>query len=133
MTGRDLRAGIVYAAAAFAVGFAFGTIRVLLVEPALGPVWAVATELPVMLAVSWAIATMIVRRMSVPAAAGSRLAMGLCGVAVLLAFETVLGVTLGAGLAEQLAAYATPRGWLTLAGQAGFAIIPLLVARAPAR
>lgn len=133
MRGRDLRAGVFYAAAAFATGFAFGTIRVLLVEPALGPVWAVALELPAMLGVSWAIATAIVRRMAIPSAAGPRLAMGISGLVLLLACETGLGLALGTGIAGQIAAYATPRGWLTLIGQAGFAVIPLLVAREAAR
>lgn len=131
--GRELLAGAAYAAAAFAVGFCFGVVRVLLVEPMAGPVFAVALELPVMLAVAWVIAGAVVRRMAIAASSASRLAMGLSGLALLLAFETVLGLALGSRLGDQIAAYATPRGLLTLAGQAGFALIPLLVARGSAR
>ena len=51
-----VRAGIAYFAAAFAAGFALGTVRVLLVEPVFGELPAILAETPLMLAVSFVLA-----------------------------------------------------------------------------
>ncbi len=50
-----LRAGVLYAALSFAAGFVLGTLRTLFIMPQTGPTMAVAIELPLMLAVSWAV------------------------------------------------------------------------------
>jgi len=128
MTPRALAGALVYALVVFAVGFAIGTLRVLVVEPRLGPVLSVAIEIPIMLAVSWLAAHPIVRRTGaweVFAAAK----VGLVGVMALIALETLLGLAFGQPVFEQVAAYATMRGMLTLVGQAGFALMPVLVSR----
>ena len=51
--GRVLKAATAYFALVFAAGFVLGTLRTLWLAPALGPMLAVAAELPVMLGVSW--------------------------------------------------------------------------------
>jgi hypothetical protein len=47
-----LIAATVYFLALFAIGFAFGTVRVLVVEPRLGALAATASEVPLMLIVA---------------------------------------------------------------------------------
>ena len=133
MVATPERAGAAYFALVFMAGFAMGTVRVLLVEPRFGPATSVLLELPVMLAISFVVAGWLVRRVGVGQAAGERLRMGLLGVALLIVAELALGAYgFGMPVGEQLAAYASPRGLLTLAGQAGFALMPLLVARTAA-
>lgn len=121
-----------YAAVVFAAGFAMGTLRVLALAPALGPVPAVLIELPVMLAFAALAAGRIVRRFSVPARLGVRLGMGAAAFAPLMAAEVALGLWgFGQSLGEIGAAWLRPEGLFGLAGQVGFALMPALVARRP--
>ena len=56
------RAGAAYFAIVFAVGFVLGALRVTFLAPAVGPLPAVALELPVMLAASWWTCGWLMRR-----------------------------------------------------------------------
>lgn len=124
-----LAAGSLYAAAMFAAGFALGTVRVLLAEPALGPLVPTLAELPVMLALSWVACAQLVRRFDVPPRAAPRLAMGAAALGLLLAAETGLGVIgFGRSLCAQLARYAEPAPMLGLLAQLAFALFPLMQA-----
>lgn len=121
-----LRAGSVYFAVMFALGFVLGTIRVVLLAPGLGAMTATLIELPVMLAASWFVCRWAVARWRVPWRPGARLAMGALAFALLIAAEVVLG-TLGFGrsVGEQIAAMLSPEGLAGLAGQLLFALFPL--------
>ncbi len=130
MAGIPCRAAAAYFAAAFSAGFMLGTIRVLLIEPLVGPVWSVFLELPVMLVFCVLAARWIIDRFSVEPTPWARLRMGIAALILLVAAETFLGVFgFGVPVADQVAAYAGMRGVLTLAGQICFALIPLMVAR----
>jgi len=120
------KAGLSYALGVFAVGFLFGTVRVLLVEPALGTAAAVAVEVPLMLGVSWLVAKVVLRRIPVERLLAPRLAMATVALLVLVLLETGLGLAFGTSLQAQVEAYLTLRGLLTLIGQLGFALIALL-------
>jgi hypothetical protein len=119
------KAGLVYALGVFAVGFLVGTVRVLLVEPALGAAAAVAIEVPLMLAVSWAVAKAVLRRIPVERLIRPRLAMAGIALLVLVSIETTLGLAFGMSLHEQAEAYLSLRGLFTALGQIGFALIVL--------
>lgn len=123
---RILWAASAYFALVFAAGFALGTLRVLVLAPALGPLAAVALELPVMLAISWVVARWSVLRHGVPARAAPRLVMGALAFALLIAAEAALGIW-GFGQTARgfVAAFSTPEGALGLAGQAAFGLMPL--------
>lgn len=130
MAGNPERAALAYFGLVFAAGFAMGTIRVLFLEPRLGPSWSVALELPVMLGVSAFAARWLVEALMVERSKQALLRMGLVALVLLVAAEAALGLfVFRQPLADQLAAYAGSRGVLTLVGQVGFGLMPLLVAR----
>ncbi len=127
---RPALAGFWYFLAAFALGFALGTIRVLIAAPRLGEFIAVLLELPLMLAASWYFSAAIVRKFAVPPRIPARLVMGGAGFALLMAAEMALGFFgFGRSLADQFALLLQPPGALGLAGQVAFALIPALQAR----
>ena len=123
---RPWNAGIAYALVVFAAGFAFGSLRVMVVEPWLGPAAAVAVELPLMLGVSWLVAKAVLRRLPVARQFSPRATMAAVALGVLLAFEIALGLAVGVSLPAQAEAYLTLRGLLTAVGQIGFTLIVFL-------
>ena len=124
------RAGVMYGAAAFALGFVFGALRVGLIAPAVGPVAAVLIELPLMLVLLWPIGHRLAQRWNVPGKTRPRLAMGATALAILITAECALGVIgFNRTWTEVIAGMTRPEGWLGLAGQVIFAAFPWLQAR----
>ena len=124
---RAALAGAVYFLVVYAVGFALGTVRVLLVTPRLGATAAVLIELPFMLTASWFACRHIVRRMAVAPFPSARLAMGASAFALLMLVETVVGMAaFGQTPAAQIAALHEMAGLIGLGGQVMFALFPLM-------
>lgn len=124
-----LRHALIYLAAIFALGFVLGTVRTLWLAPLVGPLAAVAVELPVMLGASWWLARRLAVRRPLPSR-GAALLAGLIAFALLMALELALGLALfGQSTQQWLAALTTPSGALGLTGQALFALMPALVWR----
>ncbi|HRK23480.1 MAG TPA: hypothetical protein PLQ11_00860 [Beijerinckiaceae bacterium] len=122
---RGTVAGFVYGAAAFALGFLFGVIRVSLVTPRIGPLWAVLVEVPVMLVLLWPLARRIASHWLVAVAFAPRLAMGTAALATLLTAEVALGmIGFNQGLDDVVGRLASPEGLFGLAGQIAFASFP---------
>jgi len=123
---RALIAGSVYFGVLFALGFALGTIRVIVVAPRVGELAATMAEVPAMLLASWLACRRIVRRWSMPYRLSSRAVMCAWFLGLLLAAELLLGLTLfGRTAAEQWAALTSPAGLLGLASQIAAALLPL--------
>lgn len=123
--GRVLKAAAAYFALVFAAGFVLGTLRTLWLAPALGPVLAVAAELPVMLGLSWLACGRVLRRTPLPVAEAA--AMGGLAFVLLLLAEAELSTALGGlTLRQHVALYAEPANQLGLAGQLAFAAFPLV-------
>lgn len=121
------RAGALYFLILFACGILLGTIRTLILAPAVGPMTAVALELPVMLGLSWIVAGRLTRGHPALADARARLVMGGLALVLLVVAEFALaGVAFGQPPGTYLATLATPHGALGLAGQLGFGLIPWL-------
>lgn len=121
----SLRAGVAYFGLVFAIGFALGTIRVLVVIPRFGDTNAVLIELPIMLALSWMACAWAVRRFAVPPRTVARLVMGAAAFALLMLGEVAVSVFgFGRTVAEHLATYQTPGAQLGLAAQLAFALFP---------
>jgi hypothetical protein len=121
---QELHGASLYAAAAFAAGFVLGSLRVLLLAPALGEFAAVALELPVMLVISWVAFGVIAARLRLPHAIGTGMRIGIIAFVLLLLAEFVLGITLFARApAAILDGWLSASGMLGLAGQILFALI----------
>jgi hypothetical protein len=130
--GRALLAGLAYFGLVFVAGFALGTLRALVLTPALGHVGAVVLELPVIIAISAIAARWLVRRLAVPPAIGPRAAMGALAFALLMAAELGLSVLLfGRTPAEHWATYERLGSQLGLIGQVVYGLLPVYVARGP--
>ena len=124
-----LRAGVAYFALVFALGFAFGTTRTLLLArfPEISRFAAVLVELPVILTASWLICRRMIRRMAVPGSMRERAVMGAAAFALTMLAEAVLDALLaGATLAGHFAQYFEPSHALGLAGQVAFGLLPLI-------
>ena len=124
---RAALAGAVYFLVVYVVGFALGTVRVLLVTPRLGATAAVLIELPFMLTASWIACRHIIRRMAVPPRLSARLAMGASAFVLLMLVETVVGMAaFGQTLDAQIATLLGVAGLIGLGGQVMFALLPLI-------
>ncbi len=84
---QTLKAGVVYFAIVFAVGFVLGTIRTLWVVPFMGVRTAELAEAPIMVAVSILAARSVARRIGFPADWPKRLASGLVALGLMLFAE----------------------------------------------
>lgn len=123
---RPLWAGAAYFVLVFACGFALGTVRVLLVAPAVGELAAVLLEAPVILAIAWLASGWLVKRMAPPPGPGERLLTGVIAFACLMGAELALTVLAFGGRAtDMVAGWATPAGAVGLASQIAFAFFPL--------
>lgn len=121
------RAGLVYACAVFVIGFALGTVRVLLLAPRTGATAAVLLEAPLMLCASWWVSRRCIRRFRVARATGVRLLMGAVAFLVLMLGEAALAIgVLGSSAAGYLSSFASPPGAVGLTAQVAFACIPLV-------
>lgn len=132
--GAVLFTPLFYAFPVLMAGGAFGMLRIIVLEPALGPLWAVVAELPLMLAACAGAAAFVVGLWRVPPRAGARLWMGGGALVLLLAAEAALGHLLfERSLAETLARQTSLPGLLGLAGQVVFGLIPALFLLIPRR
>ena len=126
---KSTKAGILYFALVFGAGFALGPIRVLWLVPRVGDRAAELIEAPIMLAVIVLAARAITRRLAVSAAASARLAMGLTGLALMLAAEFGLVLWLRGITLQDYFAGRDPVAALVYYALLGvFALTPLLLA-----
>ena len=111
---RNVRAAMLYFLTVFAAGFLLGPIRVLLLEPWLGPLAAVLCEAPVMIAAMFLAARWAVRRHDVPNGE-DRIVMGAFAFGLLILAEFSGSVLLrGDPPAAYLQHLTTPAGLVSL-------------------
>lgn len=123
-------AGMVYAIAVFAVGFALGTVRVLWLAPHAGPLLAVAVEAPIMLWVSWKVSRWCCSRYALRVAVAPRAAMGLTAFAALMLLELATSaVVFGNSWSGFLDSFKSVPALIGLAAQLAFAAIPAIQGR----
>jgi hypothetical protein len=120
-----LTLGLRYFAGVFAIAFALGTIRTLWLAPAIGALVAVGIEVPIILAVSWWWGRRLLVRQ--PLGLAGRAIMGGSAFVWLMLAEFGLALAFGRGPGAYLASFFTPAGLLGLAGQLGFALLPLII------
>jgi phosphoglycerol transferase MdoB-like AlkP superfamily enzyme len=134
-TARSLiGAALSSAVAIFACGFVLGIARIFLLIPKMGPLYAVALELPVMLVLSWLVWRWSLARFRIAPDVPSRLITGLLAFILLMGFELLLAIMIfemDAG--DFLASLANPAGLLGFAGQCAFGLMPVLMPESKAR
>jgi hypothetical protein len=124
---KSVLAGLTYFGCVFAVGFALGVVRTVLIVPLLGETVAVAMELPIILAVAWIVSRWLTRRLEVPARLLPRAEMGVTAFILLMAGElSISSLLAGRGLIEHLQLYREASHMLGLAGQIVFPLFPIL-------
>ena len=119
-----VKTALAYTLPVFAVAFLLGALRVMLIAPQIGPLLAVALEVPIVLGLSWAVAGRVLAHW--PVSRAGRSGMALVSFAVLMLLELLTATAFGQTSAQFLTAMTTPAGALGLAGQIGFALIPLV-------
>jgi len=130
---RIMLAATLYVLAVFAVAFLLGAVRVMWIVPRVGPFWAVAVEVPLVIAVSWVTCKWVLARIAL-AGTVPHLAMGVLAFGILMVLEAGLAVLVfGQTLTPYLASMATPSGALGLAGQFIFAFVPAIQHRVRTR
>jgi hypothetical protein len=87
-----LRAGVLYFTIIFVIGFALGTIRVLLLVPRLGAVTSELIELPIILTAAWILCDRLITHLQVSRHWWARLSMGAIAFTLLMMAEAVLSV-----------------------------------------
>ena len=111
-----------YGALGFAVGFAFGVLRQFVLIPAFGERMGHLAEFPMVTLAACVLGIWIGGKSAAPA-----LALGVLGVAVLIAFESAMALGfMRLSLAEYLAGYDLTRGALFPVGLALMALAPAL-------
>ena len=128
IVGTALFLGAFYFAIIFAVAFAAGTLRTLIVAPAIGATAAVLLEVPIIIVVSWGVARTLLRHR--PLGAGRRAQMGLAAFSLLMLAEcTLANAMFDQSPGVWATTLLTPLGLLGFAGQVIFGLMPLLVRR----
>lgn len=123
-------AAVLYFLLVFGVGFLLGPIRVLFLEPRLGPVAAVLCEAPLLLLAIYRAARWVPRFLGVRRDAGSLLLVGVGALALQQIADVVVGFGLrGMSLAEQLARMRTTEGMIYVALLIVYAAMPLVADR----
>lgn len=118
--------GILYFAIIFTFAFAMGVVRTVIVAPRLGATAGVFIELPIVLLASWRVARGLLGRR--PFTLPQRVALGATAFTLTIVSEVLLaGFLRGQNISEWAAEVGTPIGLVGLAGQLGFAGMPIFV------
>ncbi len=125
-----LKAGLLYFALVFGVGFVLGTIRTLWIVPHFNTRIAELMEAPIMFVVTIVAARWTVRRLAVPLIPSRRLGIGCFALALMLVAEFTLVLWLrGLSIRNYLAGRDPVSGTVYYLMLGAFTIMPLLVAR----
>jgi len=127
---RIVAAAFLYSVTVFAAGFVFGAIRVLWLEPKIGPLAAVLCESPFLLAAMALASRWVPKVLHLRHDLGSLGLMGLGALAVQQGIDLAVGFYLrGITPAEQLAHFATAPGLVYAGLLAAFVAMPILLNR----
>ena len=121
------KAAFLYFVLVFAAGCVLGPVRVLILAPRVGEVWAVLIEGPFMLAASFVTARLVLARFARGSSGFQRLSIGVAAFAMLILAEVVLAALAGTRPTDFASSWAKPAGAIGLALQGIFALFPLLI------
>lgn len=124
---QPIKAGVIYFVGVFALGFLFGGIRLMLLQPLMGETIAVAVEVPIMLVLAWMLCARAINMSKISTSWTDRLTMGLVALSLLLLAEFGLSIAMfGNQLVDYLESYTTLPGLIGLGGQILFGLFPLI-------
>jgi hypothetical protein len=129
-THQVMKAAGLYFVLVFGSGFVLGTIRVLLLDPAVGTRTAELLEMPVMFGVIVLAARWVTRRIEVPPIASRRLVMGGMALAMVLALDfTVILWIRGLSFKQYVEAFDPVAGTAYFVMLGVFALMPIVVSQ----
>jgi hypothetical protein len=121
-------ATLIYFGIVFGVGLALGPVRVLWIEPWLGPTLAVLLEAPLLILAMAIAARLAPRWTGLHGGWASYLAIGVLALALQQIADLAVGFGLrGMTLAAQAQYFTTPPGWIYAATLIAFALMPLIM------
>jgi hypothetical protein len=124
---QNIKAATCYFAIVFAFGFIFGIIRVLLIAPRTGEVWAVIIETPAIVTISWIACNQVVRWFHVPPTWHARAIMGTLAFVLLMVTEFGLATILfHREITDYASGYQTSAGMIGLMAQSMFGLMPII-------
>ena len=125
--GRVALSALFYFLVVFGAGFVLGPIRVLWLEPQLGPTIAVLLESPILLLVMWFVAAAAPAWSRLQGGAWAHFCVGLTALLLQQIADWSVGFWLrGMTLADQLAYLASPAGLIYVATLVAFLFMPLI-------
>lgn len=123
-------AAMSYVAVVFAAGFAFGAVRVTIVEPRIGEALATLCEAPLLLAAMIATVCLLPPIRWLRRRPGSLAAVGVVALLLQQAIDFAVGLFVrGLSPMQQLAHFSTPSGYIYALLLIAFAAMPALVWR----
>jgi hypothetical protein len=123
-------AAALYFLLVFGAGFLLGTIRVLLLEPRIGPVAAVLCEAPLLSIAIYLAARWVPQALGVPRGAGALFLIGIGALALQQVADFAVGVGLrGMSFAGQMAKLQTTEGLVYVGLLIVFVAMPFVVNR----
>jgi hypothetical protein len=121
---------ILYFLIVFGVGFCVGPVRVLLLEPLIGPVAAVSMEMPVLLAAMFLAAKWVPKQVGMIGSPRSYVLMGVGALVLQQVADFAVGITIRGMTASQIfATYMTVQGAIYGLSLIAFAAMPWIVHR----
>lgn len=127
---RIIAAAALYFAVVFGAGFILGPIRVLVLEPRLGGLWATVCEAPFLLAAMVIAARWAARATRLGSSFTSLALMGIGGLVLQQIADFAVGMGLrGLSPSQQLAHFSTPQGLIYAALLLAFLAMPVLANR----
>jgi len=116
--------GVLFGTSMFGAGFCLGLIRVLVVAPSIGELYAVLMELPLMFLICWLLSKSYLQKLDSP---NSGFIMGSVAFATLLLFEVALSLLVfDKTVDETLQDFTTIKGKIGLIGQVISSFFPVI-------
>jgi hypothetical protein len=120
-------AACLYVLLTYAAGFALGTLRVMIIEPRVGAVYAVVIEAPFILMAMWFSSRRALKKVQPSQRISSYLAVGGMAFVFLHLLEVLGGMFLrGQSITAYFTHYTTPEGLMFFALASVFALMPVM-------
>lgn len=119
---------LIYFGLVFGAGFLFGPVRIVVLEPRVGPFWAVVCEAPILLGAMFLGARVAPRWAAVPQRVSALAVLGALALALQQVADYSIGLLLrGISIVEQLQYLRSPAGLVYVLLLGAFGLMPVAV------